>query len=178
MKGEYEEDGMRPEYDFSQAVRGKFGNRWTPEERETLLRESAQGSVRTLNQYALEEVRELQAALFVLLKLSGADRVGTRAFSELVENARNAVLLDPPMINRLQFLVHENEWLAQPRNEPYTGPGSLNSVHGRIEGDCALARELKAQIEGKMEQQLMDDGFSTQEIERKTEEAARLWRAA
>lgn len=179
MKVDCDED-MLPEYDFSNAVRGKFANRWTPEEREALLRESSLGSVRDLQAYALDEVRGLESALFVFLVLAGAGerKYRPRSLSELVEEMRAASLLEPVMEEKLGRLVDEYAWLAQPRSEPYTGPGSLTPVLDRLDAIYALARELKLTIGTRLQQYLAGTGLSRQEIERRTEETARLWRAA
>jgi hypothetical protein len=179
MKDELDED-MLPEYDFSNAVRGKFADRWTPEEREVLLRESSHASVRSLQAHALEEVRGLESALFVFLVLAGARRGRhlPHSLRELVQEMRVASPLEPGLEEKLGTLVDEYAWLVQPRTEPYTVPGSLTPVLDRLDAAYGLARELKRMIETRLQQHLAGAGLSRQEIEQKTEETAKLWLAA
>lgn len=173
------DDEMRTEYDFSSAVRGKYADRWTPRERDAFLRESSLASVRQLHGYALDEVRQLETSLFVLLVLAGSGESGERlhALPPLVEGVRSASLLQSELVDRLTRLAREHEWLVRPRDEPYTGPGSLTHVLDRLESHYACARDLKEQVQQRLERHLAEEGLSRQEIERRTEEAAKLWLA-
>lgn len=189
---ETEDDEMLPEYDFSNAVRGAFANRWTPEEREAILRDSAIVTVRELTRYGDKEVRRVEAALFTLLVLA-ADEPVQKAVSHaaallnpdrapvlnaLVAEGRDDGLVDQRLATRIRRLAGEREWLIQSRTEPYTGPGSLNAVADRLDAICAEAKALRVQVDALVEKHLAQRGLTEKEIERKTEETAKLWLAA
>lgn len=192
MKAEHLDDDEMPEFDFSNAVRGAFANRWTPAEREALLRDSAYGSVRTMTQYAGEQVQALEAALFSYLVLTG-NQTSKQAANTAADLLRHRAAALPPLkgrgngvaafdagfLDRLQRLAAEREWLLnQPPLEPYTGPGSFKHVVDRLHALHKEARTLKARVDEMIQQHLARSGFSEQEIERKTEETAKLWLAA
>jgi hypothetical protein len=191
MRAEHD-DEMRPEYDFSNGVRGKYAGRWTPEQREQLHRESSLASVRTVGGYALEQVQALEAALFTHLVLAGRQSVlsatrrttelfqadGPGPLSEIVAGEDGAALLDEALVLRLKALAADRDWLVLPREEVYTGPGSMLPVLDRLEAIYLEAKELRKIVDGVIERHLLGDGMTRQEIERKTEETARLWLAA
>jgi hypothetical protein len=191
MKAE-DDDEMLPEYDFSDGVRGVFAGRWTPEEREAILRDGAIGTVRELAGYGEKEMRRLEAALFTLLVLAGDEPLQkaeshaaallspnrVRALDALVEEARDESLLDGRFAARIRRIAEAREWLVQPRTEPYTGPGSLNGVADRLDAICAETKALRMRVDTLIENHLARNGFSEQEIEQKTEETAKLWLAA
>jgi hypothetical protein len=184
---------MLPEFDFSNGVRGAFANRWTPEEREAILRDSAYGSVRTMTQYAGEQVQALEAALFSYLVLAGnetshqAANTAAGLLRHHTPSARPTMLecgngsagFDASLAERLRRLASEREWLlSQPPLQPYAGPGSFKHIVERLHAIYNEARALKAQVDEFIENSLARSGLSEQEIERKTEETARLWLAA
>jgi hypothetical protein len=191
MRAEHD-DEMLPEYDFSNGVRGKYAGRWNAEQREQLLREASLGSVQTVGGYALEQVQALEAALFTYLVLAGHESVqsATRRTAELLQADDPRPLsvlvaaeggtedLDETLVLRLKRLAGERDWLILPRNESYTGPGSMRPVLDRLEAIHAEAKELRTCVDRLIERHLLGDGMTKQEIERKTEETARLWLAA
>lgn len=193
MKAEYLDDDEIPEVDFSKGVRGAFANWWTPEEREALLRDSAYGSVRTMTKYAGEQVQALEAALFSYLVLAGAqtsDQAADMVARLLRHHAPSALptmmacgsgsaVFDGAFADRLRRMTDEREWLLnQPPLEPYTGPGSFKHIVERLHATYQEARSLKAHVDELIQQHLASRGLSEQEIERRTEETAKLWLAA
>ena len=186
------EDEMRPEYDFPAGVRGKYAGRWTAEQRDQLLRNSSLGSVQTVGGYALEQLQALEASLFTYLMLAGNESVqsatrrttellqaeGPRPLSEFVEGEDGSAPLEKTLVFRLKKLADERDWLILPRSESYSGPGSMRPVLDRLEAIHAEAQELRTCVDGLIERHLLGGAMTMKEIERKTEETARLWRAA
>jgi hypothetical protein len=192
MKAEYLDDEEMSELDFSNAVRGAFANRWTPEEREAIRRDGAIGTVRELARYGEKELRRLEAALFTLLVLAAdeplqkaeshavalLDSTHVHTLDALVDEARDEDLLEERLAGRIRHLAEEREWLAQSPTGPYTGPGSLNPVADRLDLIYDEARCLRVLVDNLIKNHLARSGLSEQEIERKTEETAKLWLAA
>ena len=191
MKTE-DDDDMLPEYDLSNAVRGMFADRWTPEEREAIVRDGAYGSVRAMTGYSLERLQALESALFTYLVLTGEQPVPNepagaaenggahpvRDLSAIVAEAGRVKSVDARLLARLQHLVEERTWMMQRPDEPFTGPGSFNHIMDRLDAIYNEARALKARVDELVQQHLARSGMSAQEIERKTEETAKLWLAA
>jgi hypothetical protein len=192
MKAEYLDDEEMPEFDFSNGVRGAFANRWTPEEREAILRDSAYGTVRAMTQYAGEQLQALEAALFTYLVLAANETSHQAANTAAGLLKPHASSVSPPLkvrgigsafdadfASRLNKLASEREWLEnQPPLAPYAGPGSFKAVVDRLKAIYDEARALKARVDELIQAHLARNGLSEQEIERKTEETARLWLAA
>lgn len=189
MNAERDEDGMLPEYDFSNAVRGAFAGRWTPEEREQILRESIVGSARAWHKFALERVQALEAALFThnvvttpVLRARDSASATTQPFHALVrlvgEIDRGAQI--PAVLHRrLGALAEECRWAAQQAEEGIEGtPAERLAYIERLERIGREAEALKAGVDELIQQHLARSGMSEQEIERKTEETAKLWLAA
>jgi hypothetical protein len=185
MKVEDHEDEMPAEFDFSRAVRGAFADRWTPEEREAMMRDSAYGTVRAITRYSRERVQALEAALFSYLVLAGhetSQEAASHAGGLLQRFAgRSAANMpfEPALTARLRKLAAECEWLEnQPPLPPYASPGSFTSRVDRLEAIHAEAKALQAAVDQLIQQHLARSGMSAQEIEQKAAETARLWLAA
>lgn len=190
MKAEYE-DEMLPEYDFSNAVRGKFA--WTAEQREQIHRESVAGTAQAWHEFALVRVQRLEAALFTLLvlgasvKLRMPPRPSTKSFDvrpshaawQLVQDVRTHGLLSGEMNDRLDALVHECEWLnVQGPRGAEGGPAERRAHVQRLERIGREADALRDEADSLIRDLLEAGGFSVHEIERRTEETAKLWLAA
>lgn len=124
------DDEMRPEYDFSNAVRGKFAGWFTPEQREELLRRSAEGSARAWHNFALERVQALEAALFTRSVVTApVPRVRDSAcatmqpFNALVQlvGEIDRAQLPGMLYQRLANLAEECRWAAQQAEEGIDG---------------------------------------------------------
>jgi len=182
------DDEMLPEYDFSNAVRGTFADWFTPEEREQFLRRCADGSARTWRQFALERVQALEAALFtrsvVTTPIPRARDAGssTRPFNALIRlvgEIDGGAPLPRALRRRLTHLAEECRWAAQQVEEGIEGtPAERLAYIERLERIGREAEALKAEVDGLIQRHLARSGMSAQEIERKTEETARLWLAA
>lgn len=191
MKAEYE-DEMLPEYDFSSAVRGTFAGRWTPEQREQILRDSAAGTTQAWHAFALARIQKLEAALFTLLVLgTGANlrrrvRPSTRPFDarpshalpQLVRDLRRHDVFSGEMDRRLTGLARECEWLLAADARTENGPAEQQAFVERLERIGREADALREAADAMIRHRLESSGLSVREIERRTEETARLWLAA
>jgi hypothetical protein len=189
MKADFDDDDMRPEYDFSNAVRGKFANWFTPEEREELLRRSIVGSARTWHRFALERVQALEAALFTrsvvtapVPRVRNSASPPTQPFHALVRlvgEIDRGVQLPDVLHQRLAKLAEECRWAAQQVEDGIEGtPAERLAYIERLERIGREAEALKSQVDGLVQRHLARSGMSAQEIERKTEETAKRWLAA
>jgi hypothetical protein len=190
MKVEREDDDeMLPEYDFSNAVRGAFAGRWTPEEREWLLRESAVRTAQAWHRFALERVQALEAALFTFGVVTKPVRrrrdfasSSTQPFDALIrlvgEIDRDA-RLPATLSQRLADLAEECRWAAQQAEDGIEGtPPERLAYIERLERLGREAEAVKGEVDGLIHRHLVRSGLSEQEIERKTVETAKLWLAA
>jgi hypothetical protein len=183
------DDEMLPEYDFSNAVRGKFTDWFTPEEREQFLRRCAEGSARTWHQFALERVQALEAALFTRSVVTApipcvrdSASSATQPFNALI---RLVGEIDPgaplprTLYRRLTHLADECRWAAEHGEQGTAGTPAERLAHiERLERIGREAEAVKAEVDRLTQQHLARSGMSAQEIERKTEETAKLWLAA
>lgn len=183
------EDDMLPEYDFSNAVRGKFAGWFTPEDREEFLRRCAEGSARTWHQFARERVQALEAALFThsvvttpVLRVRDSASATTRPFDALVRlvgEIEGGARLPETLYQRLAALAEECRWAGQQAADGIEGtPAERLAYIERLERIGREAEALKAEVDANVQQHLARSGMSAQEIERTTEETARLWLAA
>jgi hypothetical protein len=191
MKAEYE-DEMLPEYDFGSAVRGAFAGRWTPEQRDQILRDSAAGSTHAWREFALVRVQQLEAALFTVLVLgTGANlrrrvRPSTRPFDArpshalplLVRDLQRHDVFSGDMDRRLSRLAQECEWLLTADARTGNGPAEQRAHVERLERIGREANALRDAADALIRHRLESSGLSVREIERRTEETARLWLAA
>lgn len=189
MNAERDDDGMLLEYDFSNAIRGAFAGRWTPEEREQLLRASAVRTAQAWHRFALTRVQALEAALFTRsvvtapgLRARDSASATTRPFHALVRlvgEMDGGAQLPGSLYQRLEDLAEECRWAAQQREEGIAGtPAERLAYIERLERIGREAEALKLEVDGLVQQHLARSGMSEQEIERTTEETARLWLAA
>jgi hypothetical protein len=189
MKANLDDDEMLPEYDFSNAVRGAFAGRWTPEEREQILRDSIVGTARAWHQFALERVQALEAALFTrsvvttpVLRVRDSASATTRPFDALVRlvgEIEGGAPLPDTLCHRLAALAEECRWAGQQAEDGIEGtPAERLAYIERLERIGREAEVLKAEVDGLVRQHLARSGMSAQEIGRMTEETAKLWLAA
>ena len=189
MKAEHT-DEMPRKYDAAPVVRGAFADRWTPEQRERGLHGAIVESARAWHEFALTRVQALEAALFTYLSLSpsssapgfaGGD-VDTRPFralSPLVEELHDRSGLARELQRRLLALRRETEWAAEHGLEGAVGAAPQRLAHKeRLERIGREADALKSALDQLVQEHLARSGMSEQEIERKTEETAKLWLAA
>lgn len=182
------DDEMRPEYDFSNAVRGTFADWFTPGEREQFLRRRAEGSARTWHQFALERVQALETALFTRSVVTapvprargaGSSTQPFNALVRLVGEIGQGAPLPRALHRRLNDLADECRWAAEHGEEGIEGTPAERLAHiERLERIGREAEALKTKVDGLIQQHLARSGMSAQEIERKTEETAKLWLAA
>lgn len=183
------DDEMLPEYDFSNAIRGKFAGWFSPEERQQFLRRCAEGSARTWHRFALTRVQALEAALFTrsvvttsVLRVRDSASATTRPFHALVRlfgEMDGGAQLPGALYQRLEDLAEECRWAAEQPEEGIAGtPAERLAYIERLERIGREAEALKGEVDGLVQQHLARSGMSEQEIERTTEETARLWLAA
>jgi hypothetical protein len=188
MKAERDEDGMLLEYDFSNARRGAFADRWTPEEREQILHDSIVDTARAWHRFARERVQALEAALFTrsvvttpVLCARDSASATTLPFHALVRlvGEMDRAQLPRTLSRRLTDFAEECRWAAQQAEDGIEGtPAERLAYIERLERIGREAEALKAQVDGLVQRHLARSGMSAQEIERKTEETAKLWLAA
>ena len=189
MKADQDDDGMLPEYDFSNAVRGKFADWFTPEEREELLRRSIVGTARAWHEFALERVQALEAALFTRSVVTApvpcvrdSASCTTQPFSALVRlvgETDGGARLPARLNRRLRELADECRWAAEHGEEGTQGTPAERLAHiERLERIGREAEALKGEVDGLVQRHLARSGMSEQEIERTTQETAKLWLAA
>jgi hypothetical protein len=161
------------EFDFSRAVLGRFAYAFTPEQREDFLRKAPLDFERNWHAVAEEALDRVAARLFAYLVLVEGEPV--RAAS-----ARSAALGPPPaaapgIVRRLGVVRAEREWLASPLPEDRRERLGWVERAGRL---LSAADALSAELREEVRRHLTGGGLPPGEIERRTEEAARLWRAA
>lgn len=191
MKVDHDDDVL-PEYELSGGVRGRYANRLTPSEREESKRRAWPEMVNELSSYTLRQVEELETALFTFFVLAGHEPVQNAARhaatlldpahqgnpARLVQGTRPTGLTDAALLNQLQAIAGQRAWVEHPLPPSTDDRESLKPVLARLEAIYDEVRSLKARVELLVEQHLAGTGLSRQEIERKTEETARLWLAA
>lgn len=177
-----QDDEMRPEYDWSNAVRGRYANRFTPAEREEMHRRAWPEMVQELSTYTVRQVRELEAALFTFFVLARHEPVqkAARHAAELLDAGTECRcgLVDAGLLARLRGIAVEREWVQHPATGSDQGREGLQLVLQRLEAIYDEVRTIRERVEQLLAEQLESTGMSRQEIERRTEETARLWRAA
>lgn len=190
MKAEH--DDVRPEYDWSKAVRGKYANRATPGEQEERRSRAWPAMVEELSSYTLRQVQELESALFTFFVLAAHEPVqqAARRAVALLRGGearpwddRGVDLLAARMVDRdfiagLREVAGQRDWIERPFPATGCDRDSLEPVLRRLETTYHQARALREQLGALIQQHLAADGMSRQEIERRTEETARLWLAA
>jgi hypothetical protein len=187
MKADSDDD-MLPEYDFSKAVRGKFANWFTPEEREEIIRRSIVDTARAWHRFARERVQALEAALFThsvlttpVLRVRDSASATTLPFHALVRlvGEMDRAQLPRALYRRLADLAEECRWAAQQAEDGIEGtPAERLAYVERLERMGREAEALKGEVDGLVQQYLGRSGMSAQEIARTTEETAKLWMAA
>jgi hypothetical protein len=182
MKAEYD-DEMRPEYDWSKAVRGTYANRFTPAERDELRRRAGPDMVQELTAYTLRQVQELESALFTFFVLAAQQPVqkAARRAAELLDSGGGTCecnLVDPGLLARLQGIAAQRQWVQHSLHGSQQDPESVKPVLQRLETIYDEVRTTRRRVEELVQEHLAGAGMSTQEIERRTDETAKLWRAA
>ena len=185
-----EEDTL-PEYDFSNGVRGVFAGRWTEEQKAQILRDSIEGSARAWHEFAAKRVQTLESALFGYLVLAAApyrpanlsalsaDAPPFSTLAELIAALRRCTRFGAELDSRFEALEVEARWAAAYGAEGAEGTPAQRLAHmERLERIGREAEALAAAVEKLVQEHLARSGMSQQEIERKTEETAKLWLAA
>ncbi|HST58185.1 MAG TPA: hypothetical protein VLK84_05850 [Longimicrobium sp.] len=145
-----------------------------------------------MSSYTLRQVEELETALFTFFVLAGHEPVQNAARhaatlldptqqgnpARLVQGPRPTGLTDPALLNQLQAIAGQRGWVEHPFPSSTNDRESLKPVLARLEPIYDEVRTLKARVERLVEQHLAGAGLSPHEIERRTEETAKLWLAA
>lgn len=172
MQDDDDEFLMR-EFDFDRGVRNPFAALWTPEDRAAFLRDSAAASEKNWNSYVQEAFDALASALFAHQVLVGGETPRRAAVrSAGLHPAERGTRL----ARRLSSLRRERERVSS--SEPDAG-GQRGAAWieqmGRL---LTEADEVRKALEDEVRSHLENGGLTPGEIERRTAEAARLWRAA
>lgn len=185
---------IRDEYDFSGGIRGRHAARFTPTEREDLLRQAAGQDLQTWTMLALYEVQALEAALFSLLVLA-ADRSPDEAlvtaaalinggepriFDEALSSTRCHGLNE--IGRRLASVAAERAWLVHRSgfvsHAALSDPEKATALVGRLQHIAAEARQLKARVDSLVAQHLSHAGLSEEEAITRRNDVIELWQAA
>ncbi len=171
-------DGMRTEYDWSNAARGRYATRSTPGDG----RRAWPAMVEELSTYTLRQVRELEAALFAFFVLARHESTqqAARHVAALLDAGMECRcgLGDPELLARLRGIAAEREWVEHPTAGSEQDREALQPVLQRLESIYDEVRAIRERVEQLLSEQLADAGLSSDEIERRTGETARRWFAA
>jgi hypothetical protein len=178
-RGEGSDEGLVREFDFSRAIRGRFAYLWSPEQREEYLRHPPFADEENWREFVRRALDLLSAALFAYLVLVDGEaprRALIRSDALDGGTPRRRPGVADPLAARLAALRAEREWIPTPRPD-HDRVESLAWVErmGRFLTDAGSLREA---LEEEVRRHLAGGGLTPGEIERRTEEAARLWRAA
>ena len=190
---EYE---MLPLHDFSGAVRGRVAVRFTPEERDALIRRVATEEVQTWTANCLLQAQKLEVALFTYLVLAekrspkeaGAEALTLldcgdhRSVRQMLSSLRGKHPLLGGLAHRLAVFADERNWLVHRSGiESQAALGSADKAADlldRLEHIAEEATALKSEVEALVAERLLEDGLSNQEIVTRQDEAYDLWLAA
>lgn len=187
---------MREEYSFAGGVRGRYAGRFTPHEREELIRRSALHDVQLWIARALLQVQSLEASLVAYLVLAwgespeGAsqkvptlfDRSATSMLRRLLEDANEFGLSADEMQARFLQVRQERNWLVHrgsfQTHAVATQVTDLLPFIRRLEQLSAEASSLEQELNGMLEAHLARTGLSPREINRKADDVRTQWLAA
>lgn len=191
MKRE-EADDLPAEVDFSAAARGRSADRFPPRGRDERLAGAWPAMVEELSAHTLRQVRELEATLFTFFVLAEREPVqkaarhaaavldcaGTLRADGTPDDRGDCGIGDADLRARLRAVAEQRGWVRQPRPPFARNREAAQPVLLRLERIYDEVHALRRQIEAMMEERLVGAGMTPAEIERRTEETARLWTAA
>jgi hypothetical protein len=161
------------EFDSTRAIRGRFAYLFTPEQRDTFLRDAPFDDEQNWLRIVRTSFDGLGRAIFAHRVLVGGE---TPRRAAVRSGALHDSLCHPELARRLARLRVDWDWIAP------TPPGAGRSERlgwiqrmGRILTEVG---EVQADLQEEIRLHLAGGGLTPGEIERRTEEAARQWRAA
>ena len=172
MRDDDDEFLMR-EFDFDRGVANPFAALWTPEGRAAFLRDAAAASEKNWNAYVQEALDALASALFAHQVLVGGEAPARAAVrSAGLHAAERGTRLG----RRLSALRRERDRMSslEPDAPRPRGAAWVEEM-GRL---LTEAIEVREALEKEVRSHLASGGLTPGEIERRTEETARIWRAA
>ncbi len=187
---------MQEQYSFAGGVRGRYASRFTPDEREELVRRSALHDVQLWIARALLQVRSLEATLVTYLALAWGetpqraahrvttvfDRSGTPTLRRLLEDANEFGLSADDMRARFRQIRQERNWLVHrgsfQTHAVATHVAELLPFIRRLEQLSAEASGLEQELNRVLKARLARTGLSPQEINRKADDVRNEWLAA
>jgi hypothetical protein len=187
---------MLPVHDFSGAVRGRVAARFTPEERNALIRRVASEEVQTWTANCLLQAQQLEAALFTYLVLAekrspkeaGAEALtlldcgDQRSVRQILSSLRGKHPLLGGLAHRLAVFAAERNWLVHrsviESQAVLASANKAADLLDRLEHVAAEASALRSEIEALVAERLLEDGLSNQEIVTKRDETHDMWLAA
>jgi len=185
---------MRPEYDFSGAVRAKYAARFSEKERSELLRRSAALDGHYWFGHTLKRIQELEAMVVAYLTL-GLNRSPEAAGDEaaaLLEGNDVASLTRltsalarvgkhdlesrfRKVMNERSWLIHKGGFAVAPEQND---PEMIAAAVQRLESTAREADELTRGLRANLEERLNKAGLSSDEVRRRTDEVIHHWLAA
>ena len=190
-----EAEDMRPEYDFSQATRGKHSARLAVapgEEPPSWYLSAAQFDRQAWLGEALRQAQELESLLFagLVLVLKKDPAAAGRNLPSILEEPGQAglrELLDglaaqsPNLQSRLIEALGERAWLVHrslQSEEPEPTLESLTTITSRLQELSKRISSLKDEMLRSMEARLVGDSMSPAEFQERKSAAIRAWLAA
>ena len=185
---------MRPEYDFSGAVRAKYAARLSEKERAELRRRSAAVDGHYWFGHTLRRIQELEAMVVAYLTLAlnrnpeaaggeaaalleGSDVASLARFTSAFARAGRS-----DVESRFRRVMAERSWLI------HKGGFAVSSEQGdsemiaaavrRLESTARDADELTQGLRASLQERLGETGLSSEEVQRRTDEVIHHWLAA
>jgi hypothetical protein len=190
------DSAMRPEYDFSQAVPSRHGERLSESERGELLQRATTQDAQTWMSFALHQVQELEALIMSYLVLAWEKpyESASRETVAILESRRRSLLTrlladirlggtkKPDFPDRFRQIMAERSWLVHKgglfmANELERSE-SLVPLVSRLERLVDETHEVRDELAANLEQRLSIRGFSHQEIQQRKMEVIQEWLAA
>lgn len=187
---------MQEEYSFAGGVRGRYAARFTPREREELVRRSALHEVQLWIARALLQIQSLEATPVTYVALAWGespedasqkvttlfDRSGTPTLRRLFEDASEFGLSAEAIQARFRQVTQERNWLVHrgsiQTQAVATQVADLLPFIRRLEQLSAEARSVELELNRMLETHLARTGLSQQEIELRAADVRSQWLAA
>lgn len=185
---------MRPEYDFSGAVRAKYAARLNAQERSELLRRSAAMDGHYWFGHTLQRIQELEAMVVAYLTLAlnrSPEAAGSEAaallegrdvasLSRFTSTLARANLHD--VESRFKKVMSERSWLVHKGGFAValeqSEPEMIAAAVQRLTATAREADELREGLRASLEKRLSEAGLSSEEVRKRTDEVIHHWLAA
>ena len=187
------DDDIRPEYDFSQGVRGKHAARFSTSREEpspAWLRDAIRYDRQAWISEALRRLQELEGLLVVYRALAfhlepgDAGRDVSHLLEEPEDEALKRISADleaSALLPRLDRLFNERQWLIHRslyQHPQEADPKAAGRLTARIQKLSADTAEMTNQLRQRILARFLRAGMTQIEFERKAEAVLQQWLAA